>query len=114
MATTKLDNGIHETNGTLSHHVDSNTSTTMSKYAESSGPSRKEKPEPIPKADREGVSTVFAQFGQLLHASRRPLPTENGDGSYNTVAKRTGLKNDLKYLRMQGGIMQATINNHIY
>ncbi|KAI1767354.1 linoleate diol synthase [Hypoxylon sp. FL1150] len=73
----------------------------MSKYARSSDPSLKEKPEPIPKADRQGVSTVFTQFGQLLNASRRPLPTEKGDISYNTVAKRTGIKKDLKYLRMQ-------------
>ncbi|XXH03320.1 hypothetical protein Hte_009718 [Hypoxylon texense] len=101
MASAKFDNSIHETNGTRSHHVDSNTSTTMSKSTELHGPSRKEKPAAIPKADREGISTVFAQFGQLLNASRRPLPTENGDGSYNTVAKRTGLKKDLKYLRMQ-------------
>ncbi|KAI1770674.1 linoleate diol synthase [Hypoxylon cercidicola] len=101
MASAKSDNSIRKTNGTQSHHVNSNTSTTMTEYAKSSGPSLTEKPEPIPKADREGVSTVFAQFGQLLNASRRPLPTKNGDGSYSTEVKRTGLKKDLKYLRTQ-------------
>lgn len=112
MASAKMD---HETNGTRSHLTDSNTSYTKSKYAaESSGPSRKEKPEAIPKADREGVSTVFTQFGQLLNASRRPLPTKNGEGTYNQVVQRTGLKNDLKYLRMQGAIIQAIVSDDSY
>ncbi|KAI0155372.1 linoleate diol synthase [Hypoxylon sp. FL1284] len=101
MASAKLDNNSHRSNGSRSYHVDSNASSAMSKNAPSSGPSRREKPDTIPKADRDGVSAVFAQFGQLLNASRRPLPTKNGDGSYDTVIKKTGFKNDLKYLRMQ-------------
>ncbi|KAI2464196.1 linoleate diol synthase [Annulohypoxylon bovei var. microspora] len=68
----------------------------------SSKPSHRERQEPAPKADREGVSAVFSQFGQLLHASQRSLPTEYGDGTYsNKAVQKTGLKKDLKYLRMK-------------
>ncbi|KAI2778552.1 heme peroxidase [Daldinia loculata] len=95
-------NGVHRTDGSRPHHVDSYSSTTMGKSSEpSSGLPSKEKPERFPKADSEGVSTVFAQFGQLLNASRRPLPVQNGDGSYSTTVQRTGLKKDLKYLRFK-------------
>ncbi|KAF9640644.1 Cytochrome P450 [Lasiodiplodia theobromae] len=31
---------------------------------------------------REEVKGTFEQFAQVLHASRRPLPTQTGDGSY--------------------------------
>lgn len=31
---------------------------------------------------REDVKGTFEQFAQVLHASRRPLPTQTGDGSY--------------------------------
>ncbi|KAI1455626.1 linoleate diol synthase [Annulohypoxylon moriforme] len=75
----------------------------MSKSSSSSSsPSHREKKGYVPKADREGVSAVFSQFGQLLRASQRPLPTDNGDGSYSNMGvQRTGLKKDLKYLRMK-------------
>ncbi|KAI1800009.1 heme peroxidase [Daldinia bambusicola] len=69
--------------------------------ASSSGIPSKEKPESLQKADREGVSSVFAQFGQLLYASQRPLPTQNGDGTYSTTVQKTGLKKDLKYLGLK-------------
>ncbi|GME51790.1 Cytochrome P450 [Neofusicoccum parvum] len=31
---------------------------------------------------REEVTSTFAQFAQVLHASQRPLPSQTGDGSY--------------------------------
>jgi hypothetical protein len=33
--------------------------------------------------DRKGVEDMFREFSQILHASRRPLPTQTGDGTYN-------------------------------
>jgi hypothetical protein len=57
------------------------------------------------KADRTGVSQAFTQFGQLIHASRRPLPTQMGDGTYNEKKKKTGLRNDIKYLKWKGNIL---------
>lgn len=80
----------------------------------SSGPSQKEKRGNTPKADREGVSAVFAQFGQFLNASRRPLPNQHGDGSYTMDVQRTGLKKDLKYLRMKGAIPQPIVIDDVY
>lgn len=63
------------------------------------------------KANREGVTDAFSQFGQLIHASRRPLPTQMGDGTYNEQKTRTGLRQDLKRLRLKGTIRsQLTIN----
>ena len=55
-----------------------------------------------PKTDRDGVASAFQQFGQLVHASKRPLPTQNGDGTYNEKKKHTGLRKDLKYIGWKG------------
>ncbi|KAI1389341.1 linoleate diol synthase [Hypoxylon trugodes] len=74
----------------------------MNKSSKSSSSSiHRGKQETPPRADREGVSAVFAQFGQLLQASRRPLPTQNGDGTYTTTVQRPGFRNDLKHIRMK-------------
>ncbi|KAI3322602.1 linoleate diol synthase [Xylariaceae sp. AK1471] len=61
------------------------------------GPPFKEQPEKPPKANREGITKAFAQLGQWAHASDRPYPTQNGDGTF-TLTKRPGLKQDLKAL----------------
>lgn len=49
-------------------------------------------------ASRTEVQSSFQQFGQLLHASRRPLPTQSGDGAYLDHEEPSGLKEDLKSL----------------
>lgn len=54
------------------------------------------------KADRGGVTQAFAQFAQLIQASRRPLPNQTGDGTYSTVQKKLGLRHDLKYIHWKG------------
>ncbi|KAJ2894179.1 uncharacterized protein MKZ38_007881 [Zalerion maritima] len=59
-------------------------------------PSKKE-----PKADKAGISQAFTQFGQLMQASSRPLPTQNGDGTYTVEKKRSSLKADLMTLKMK-------------
>ncbi|KAL7623519.1 hypothetical protein AAE478_007202 [Parahypoxylon ruwenzoriense] len=102
MTSVKESNGSYMTNGGESHHLDSNSLTMMGKSPASyPEPSLKGRPDHVPGADREGVKAVFAQFGQLIHASRQPVPTQNGDSSYNTSTQRTGIKKDLKYLRMK-------------
>lgn len=53
-------------------------------------------------ADRHGIEEEFRSFSQLAAASRRPLPTQNGDGTYNTEKKQTGLREDLKVIRFRG------------
>ncbi|KAI1079732.1 linoleate diol synthase [Whalleya microplaca] len=66
-----------------------------------SGSSYPEKQEDTPKTNRAGVWDSFSQLGRLIDASRRPLPTQNGDGSYNPIIKKGGLKQDLKHIRMK-------------
>lgn len=47
-------------------------------------------------ASRRDVENSFEQFAQLIHASRRPLPTQSGDGSYLDHAQPSGLVSDIK------------------
>ena len=51
-----------------------------------------------PTANRADVESTFQQFGQLIHASRRPLPTQTGDGAYLDHDAPSGLLQDLKTL----------------
>lgn len=53
-------------------------------------------------ANRQGIEEAFRSFGQLVTASRRPLPTQNGDGTYNTAKRQTGLREDLKVIKLKG------------
>ena len=49
-------------------------------------------------ANRADVESTFQQFGQLVHASRRPLPTQSGDGAYLDHETHSGFMQDLKAL----------------
>lgn len=44
------------------------------------------------------VESTFQQYAQLIHASRRPLPTQSGDGAYLDHVMPSGLMDDLKHL----------------
>lgn len=48
----------------------------------SMGGSKSKTPPPEQSITRSDVDSGFDQFAQLLHAARRPLPTQTGDGSY--------------------------------
>ncbi|RYP35414.1 hypothetical protein DL767_003821 [Monosporascus sp. MG133] len=97
MTSVKGPRGTYGTNGDRS---DSHIITNGGKASRSSSaPVIKEKPAPLPKPDREGVLAAFTQFGQLIHASRRPLPTQHGDGTYSTTNKKASISKDLKYVR---------------
>lgn len=65
-------------------------------------PAGKEKAPPLPEPTRAGVTSAFAQFGALLQASRRPLPTQHGNGTYSETKTRPGLRQDLKSLKKRG------------
>ncbi|KAH8683552.1 heme peroxidase [Ilyonectria robusta] len=56
------------------------------------------KAKPVPKAKKDGA---LASFKKLRLASKRPLPTQSGDGTYLTVVKRPGLKEDIRRLSMK-------------
>lgn len=47
---------------------------------------------------RQGVEDAFHSFGQLVTASKRPLPTQNGDGTYNDTNRLTGWLPDWKLI----------------
>jgi hypothetical protein len=96
-----------KTNG--SHAVDS-ISPTNSKSSVDSGEklSSHAKPRPAPpkptstKADKQGVANAFERHGQLLHARVKPLPHQNGAGTFYETARWGKLRNDLKSLRAAG------------
>ena len=47
---------------------------------------------------RGEVASSFSQFAQLIHASRRPLPTQTGDGTYVEHEMPSGMMQDLRSL----------------
>ncbi|KAJ9263257.1 hypothetical protein DTO212C5_7683 [Paecilomyces variotii] len=47
---------------------------------------------------RSEVAATFEKYAQLIHASRRPLPTQSGDGTYLETDGSSGLFQDLKSL----------------
>ena len=76
-------------------------------------PAGKEKAPPLPEPTRAGVTSAFAQFGSLIQASRRPLPTQHGDGTYSETKTRPGLRQDLKSLKKRGRLYaQSHRSNH--
>lgn len=57
---------------------------------------RKEEQNVDHSASRADVESSFNKFAQLIHASRRPLPTQSGDGAYLERTEPTGLLQDLR------------------
>lgn len=51
-----------------------------------------------PPATRKDVEGAFTEFAQLIHASRRPLPTGSGDGQYLEKEEPTGFWTDMMHL----------------
>ncbi|KAL9619677.1 MAG: hypothetical protein Q9160_005697 [Pyrenula sp. 1 TL-2023] len=66
-----------------------------------------------PAAMRKDVESMFHQFAELLHASRKPLPNQSGDGSYLTEESPTGLWNDLKSMRLTDVKRNVKIVKHM-
>ena len=74
-------------------------------------PSFASKPEPAPlqpreskdtpAATRKDVESAFEEFAQLIHASRRPMPTQMGDGSYLEKDEPSGWFQDLRHLSLK-------------
>ena len=55
-----------------------------------------------PVVTRETISDTFAEYAQLIHASRRPLPTQSGDGQYLEHDEPSGFWADMKSLGIKG------------
>ncbi len=106
-------NGVDRTNGTTNGsetnaaytngngtNVNSAEKPTLDKRHNSFGfTSKKPKREIVDhSASRGDVESSFAQFAQLVHASRRPLPTQSGDGAYLEHKEPSGLMSDMRAL----------------
>jgi linoleate 10R-lipoxygenase len=57
-----------------------------------------------PTITRETVSDTFAEYAQLIHASRRPLPNQSGDGQYLEKDEPSGFWADMKSLGIKGTV----------
>lgn len=85
-------------------------SLKQTKQVKRSHPSYSSKPRPIPEepnnhegppATRENVEEVFEQFAHLIHVSRKPLPSQSGDGSYLEKEEPTGFWADFRNLSLK-------------
>jgi len=102
MASEKKTDGAYETNGAGSHVAGGASSAgNKSGLTFGVGPPFKGEPEKPHKANRDGITQAFAQLGQWAHASERPYPTQNGDGTF-ALTKGPSLKTDLKSLTKKG------------
>lgn len=50
---------------------------------------------------RQDVENMFTEFAQLIHAARRPLPAQSGDGSYLEHEEPTGFWNNMRHLGLK-------------
>jgi hypothetical protein len=102
MASEKKTDGAYETSRTGSHAIGGASSAGNGPgLTFGVGPPFKGKPEKPQKANRDGITQAFAQFGQWAHASERPYPTQNGDGTF-ALTRGPSLKTDLKCLTKKG------------
>ena len=93
----KTENGVTRstTNGTTNGtnngangHSDSSTGAASTNGTLTNGHSRRSSTFGFHKNDkkdvqRKDIEGLFQEFAQLIHASKRPIPNQNGDGTYN-------------------------------
>jgi linoleate 10R-lipoxygenase len=60
-------------------------------------------------ATRADVASTFEQYAQLIHASRRPLPNQSGDGAYLEKDEPSGFWDDMRSI----GIKDLKTVKHI-
>ena len=89
-------NGANGTNGTNGASKASKGPTKRFSFA----PPKRQATEPAPdrSVTRGDIDNSFEQFAQLVHASRRPLPTQTGDASYIDHEVSSSLLQDIKTL----------------
>lgn len=64
---------------------------------------------------RDDIASTFQQYAQLIHASRRPLPTQTGDGSYIKHEVSSSVFQELKSLGFKDintliGVMKSRVS----
>lgn len=95
-------NGTHATtNGT--NGINGTKSSTSSPPSKSTAPPAK----------RGDVESTFAKYAQLIHASRRPLPNQSGDGSYlREETKYTSTFSDVRTMGWKGISTLLAVRKH--
>lgn len=97
--TTKLNGKGKEVNGnaTTNGQTDGPPRQELGRKRSSFMPPKKKEEHNVDhSASRVDVESSFNKFAQLIHASRRPLPTQSGDGAYLERTEPTGFLQDLK------------------
>jgi linoleate 10R-lipoxygenase len=65
-------------------------------------------------AKRHEVSATFEEYAQLIHASRRPLPMQTGDGTYLDNEHNSSIFQDLGVLGVKDfGTLMDVIKNKV-
>ena len=85
-------NGIHRPD------IDRKRSSILPQKKGKEKPVQEDREEVDHSANRQEIENSFQKFAQLIHASRRPLPTQSGDGAYLDHTESSSLFQDLKSL----------------
>lgn len=102
--TTKFNGKGKEVNGNagINGQTDGTSRQELGRKRSSFMPQKKKEEHNIDhSASRADVESSFNKFAQLIHASRRPLPTQSGDGAYLERTEPTGLLQDLKSIGLK-------------
>ena len=101
MVDSKANGGSASRNGhgANPHHEKSNGATNMSA-------TKKSTPAPLGKAAKPKKMSKLGSLMALRKASKRPLPTQMGDGSYQVITQRPGIRQDLGRIGLYGGHMR--------
>lgn len=96
-------NGHHQSesngNGYSSHAKGANGNGHHSRANEANAANSDRMPDKVKKS--KGPSPL-ASIMKLRQLSKRKMPTEMGDGSYRSLEKRPGLRQDIKTIGMAG------------
>ena len=92
-------NGANGTNGTNGTNGASKAAKPTKRFSLAAPKRQATGPvEPDHSVTRGDIDNSFEQFAQLVHASRRPLPTQTGDASYIEHEVPSSLFQDIKSL----------------
>lgn len=110
--------GSGQINGPSSSQTNGAGKFDLGRKRSSFRPQKKKEEHVDHSASRSDVESSFQKFAQLIHASRRPLPTQAGDGAYLDHAEPTGLMQDLKALGFKDigtvkGLMKGKVTGEL-
>lgn len=89
-STTNGVNGHNEASNGIASHDGTVTNGTSSGVHRNSTFTFLQQPqhEKVGDVERKDIDELFQEFAQLIHASKRPIPNQTGDGTYNGDSER--------------------------